>query len=445
MNLTRPQPRVRPFFRRLAIVCVIVLIPIAAFSLWDYIEARALVSQVQAIARRREPVNIDALTKPLATPEQRESARLYMAAAILASGGDFKDIAFAARRIADIAAAPPDAASPATLDEITRVYERVKPALDLLDRATPLRFVGFGHERPRYAAQTGDVWRLAQLNSLRADVLALRGDPDGAAHALLSGVRLERTLDGPAQRRTFDSVQLLLARTRPSAASLAALQQAYGDLGAKDHVAEWVLKMRAMWLDEWSPRSFDGPTESERLVALGLGVSPVIQFVERPWRAHQARVWLNSAEVALDTARRPWPEKLDVAKRRAAAAGHVLYPPFQFAGFINAGLPHAGFLLAGNRAAVAVLAIERYRRDHGGAPPDTLQQLPPHYVSAVPMDPFSGKALRYLRTPDAYIVYSFGLNRQDDGGDIGAFTPDADLALDEGLVRDIGIRVPLRR
>ena len=44
-----PERRVRPALRRIAIVAFAIPIPIAAHSLWDYIEVRRLVREIQAI------------------------------------------------------------------------------------------------------------------------------------------------------------------------------------------------------------------------------------------------------------------------------------------------------------------------------------------------------------------------------------------------------------
>src|SRR5262249_1660497 len=69
-----------------------------------------------------------------------------------------------------------------------------------------------------------------------------------------------------------------------------------------------------------------------------------------------------------------------------------------------------------NCAAVAV-ALERYRRDHGRWP-DSLGDLVPRYLAAVPKDPQDGKPLRYRRRPDGVVVYWVGLDGTDHGGNL---------------------------
>jgi len=68
-------------------------------------------------------------------------------------------------------------------------------------------------------------------------------------------------------------------------------------------------------------------------------------------------------------------------------------------------------------AADAALAIEQFRRKHDRLP-ETLDELVPEFLDAVPIDPFDGKPLRYVVREDAYVIYSIGRDRADDGGEI---------------------------
>lgn len=46
-------------------------------------------------------------------------------------------------------------------------------------------------------------------------------------------------------------------------------------------------------------------------------------------------------------------------------------------------------------SAAVDIAVESYRRDHGGAPPSSLAELLPEYLDAVPPDPHTGEPLAY--------------------------------------------------
>ena len=75
-----------------------------------------------------------------------------------------------------------------------------------------------------------------------------------------------------------------------------------------------------------------------------------------------------------------------------------------------------GTLLASVRTTTAAIAVEQYRQSHGGEPPSKLDDLVPAHLPAVPVDPFSGGALRYQRDAVGYTIYSLGENQKDDGG-----------------------------
>jgi hypothetical protein len=67
-------------------------------------------------------------------------------------------------------------------------------------------------------------------------------------------------------------------------------------------------------------------------------------------------------------------------------------------------------------------ALQRYQKETG-ALPESLDQLVPRYLPSVPIDPFDGNTIHYLRKDvpnlpeDAWAVYSIGTDFIDDGGD----------------------------
>lgn len=72
----------------------------------------------------------------------------------------------------------------------------------------------------------------------------------------------------------------------------------------------------------------------------------------------------------------------------------------------------AEFLMDACRVA---LAMEAYRRQHS-VYPNELDDLVPELLSAVPVDPFDGRLIRYRTTPHGYVLYSVGDDLRDDGG-----------------------------
>ncbi len=60
-------------------------------------------------------------------------------------------------------------------------------------------------------------------------------------------------------------------------------------------------------------------------------------------------------------------------------------------------------------------ALAAYQREHGRYPVK-LAALAPKYLPKIPLDLFSGKALIFRPAEDGYLLYSVGVNGQDDGG-----------------------------
>jgi hypothetical protein len=61
------------------------------------------------------------------------------------------------------------------------------------------------------------------------------------------------------------------------------------------------------------------------------------------------------------------------------------------------------------------VALEAYHRANGEYPKG-LSALVPKHIAAVPLDLFTGKSLIYKREGKGYILYSVGVNGEDDGG-----------------------------
>jgi hypothetical protein len=56
------------------------------------------------------------------------------------------------------------------------------------------------------------------------------------------------------------------------------------------------------------------------------------------------------------------------------------------------------------RVTSTVFALAAYRADHGGKSPDSLEQLVPKYLEAVPDSPFTEKPLRYIKRQNDVLI-----------------------------------------
>jgi len=74
---------------------------------------------------------------------------------------------------------------------------------------------------------------------------------------------------------------------------------------------------------------------------------------------------------------------------------------------------------AGHDAQIAVarvgLGLKMFKRGHA-AYPETPGKLVPEFLDAVPLDPFTGKALIYRKAEAGFVLYSLGPDLQDDNG-----------------------------
>lgn len=125
--------------------------------------------------------------------------------------------------------------------------------------------------------------------------------------------------------------------------------------------------------------------------------------VQRDWEDLAQQVGLRKEDVAsiLDAK--------DAGHADLAIIAHLIVPAYSVS-FDS----HARFI-ALRELTKTVIAIERYRNQNDQLP-NTLEQLASEYLSSVPIDPYSGRSIRYLREPNGYRVYSVGRNRVDDQG-----------------------------
>ena len=72
---------------------------------------------------------------------------------------------------------------------------------------------------------------------------------------------------------------------------------------------------------------------------------------------------------------------------------------------------------AARRIVVTAIALKRFQLQHGNWP-ETIAELAPAFLSAIPVDPFDGQPLRYHPNGDGtFLLYSVGADGVDDGGD----------------------------
>ena len=453
--------------RRLLVAVVIVLIPVAGHAIWDQVEATLLAREIARIAQRREPVDVASRRSALPTAEQRDAARIYAAAADLAAA-KFRDDPKLYNRDDDLEAAFASGRPAETLDDLRRRYIEREPAFGLLAQASTLDFAGFGPAGPELYDNASPLVGLSDLNSLRGDILTAHGDARGSAEALMQSVRLQRTIALEfyrylAARRWYGSLRLLLRYAPPDEDTLLRLQHAFEELPDADSLVGQLRTQRAELLGDFWPYPADTAVWAFRGRVFNRDISSLPFAVVRPLLTRVVRHQLRPFEEAIEAAGRPWPARLDAtdlleqryaspalprpAQRTWLQRAFAVFPPALGVGALKSYLPLAGLNLAMRRTSVAALAVERFRRGHAGEAPATLSALVPEYLTAVPLDPFSGHPLSYRRTAVSYVIYSIGQNRADDGGGLqGLGSQTEERRANEGPYNggDVGIRMPLK-
>ncbi len=82
------------------------------------------------------------------------------------------------------------------------------------------------------------------------------------------------------------------------------------------------------------------------------------------------------------------------------------------------------YYVAARRLLACSLAVRAYCADEEGLP-DSLQQLVPKYLPAVPLDPYGDGPLVYRREGNGYVLYSVGPDGADEGGAFPSRSPSA--------------------
>jgi hypothetical protein len=455
--------RVRPFFRWLAIACVIVLVPAAAHALWDYVEMRRLANAIDDLRQRGEPVSSAMLkrTRRPSSEEAMRAARYYNAAAALAFRDWVKtypvanlprDQAIERGRQVIVSISKSHAISPDAPGALRTLAVEYEDALQMVDRAADLPFTGF----PAYFFEdNGRVFSLEDLTipaSARTFVEIASGNGAAAVESLYRSLRLRRALTRavPWIGLPLLDLQMLLENTDVPAAGLAKLQSAVAEAERPDAVQQAVRENRANVIQTIWARLY-GKGADANTPAGNIRISWDPWNLSRPWIAREVRLGLAVQQQVLEAAERPWPEKLPALA--ALAPQLALEPPadpkpgvdvrwfnnsFPWV-YAREVAPAEARKLALTRAAVAVLAIARYRQQHG-ALPDGLDRLVPDYLAAVPEDPFTGRGLLYAADTSRFTVYSTGSDGDDNGGAVGQLT--SGWPRDDA--QDTGIEIRLR-
>jgi ABC-type transport system involved in multi-copper enzyme maturation permease subunit len=291
---------------------------------------------------------------------------------------------------------------------------------------------------------TQQTRRIANLLEMDARLRAQRGDADGALDSCRAVLNAGRSvgdeptfISGLVRQATrliaIRDVERVLAQGEPSEEALAGLQE-------------------ALTRDEREPLLLSG-TRGERALAYrlvtGLKTGKVTLGSAR-WLlsgggggqfdvlvsgslSGQAAALLRFSNQVVEIAKLP-PEQQDSRLTPLIASARTQEL------FVRMLVPDSARVAtnfrrsqADLRAAIVMVAAERFRRQHGRWP-ESLDELVPRYLPRVPDDPCDGRPLRYRRTPYGAVIYSVGADGVDNGGAV-------EVKNNTGMPSDWGVRL----
>jgi hypothetical protein len=279
---------------------------------------------------------------------------------------------------------------------------------------------------------------VAQLLQLEAVWQAQQGDADAALASVRGGLAVARAVgDEPTtisllvhvsfQALALNALERVLAQGQPSAAELEQVQRLlekeaaeplllYAARGERAGLHQLIEDMKR---GRVTLTQFNGSSGTGFADALANTAAPTLA------RRSHARV-LRMLNRYVEAARLPpeqqaAPIKAIERETRQAKVEYDIVTALVMPAILKAA--EASRRGQGNlRCAIVAVALERYRRDHGGWP-DGLASLVPEYLGAVPTDPGDGRPLRYKRLADGVLVYWVGLDGEDNGGALDRKNP----------------------
>jgi hypothetical protein len=268
---------------------------------------------------------------------------------------------------------------------------------------------------------------LTRMLVLEAQVRAHRGDWPGAVrsirdmHRLAESLKLEPCLVSQLVRYAIDGIargtlQDFMQSEDCSVDDLASLQQVFQSIDYSEGLERAMLGERAMGVslfqDTASLRELfpAAPAALVNLVPRGDDLALLVEFMSRH----------------VEAARVDGPERLrefdavdDDIQSTLGNLGPVGKVRYMFSALTLPAVSMTATVeargTAGNRAAAAVIAAERFRKKHGRLPKG-LEELVPEFLPEVPVDPFTGEPMKVTIEDDKLTVYSVGENGVDERG-----------------------------
>ncbi len=435
--MSKPQPS--PTSRRNWIPCgcvlgmflVCVVIPVAALLVWSNRAARQVNAQLALIRQSGLPTASREMNEFYRLrPGQQDATQLYLDAQQVFSGGGFETACHDLPIVGDAELEIPPPGQPwAEQEAVEALLSDYAGGLRALHQAAaiggaarfPLAFEdGFGMLLP----QTQEMRTSARMLALEAHVKAHQGDAEGAARAILDLVAISRSLENQPilvsqlvrvaiHGIAVDLTAQLLSCVEFSDDDLGRLQRVFRQDDFKAGISHGLAGERVLGTEAFgNPAQALGQQISTPASRLVRGRKEDLALYLKIQTDLRAAVELDYPETfaAVDQAFNELQRKIDTPLGRFRYVMTNMTLPS-----VEPCVTAAARADGSSRCIDAAIAVERFRRREGRLP-DALEDLVPDFLSQVPVDPFDGSEIRYIARSDAYLIYTCGGNRVDDGG-----------------------------
>jgi len=284
----------------------------------------------------------------------------------------------------------------------------------------------FAKESDPRASWRDSMLTAVHLLGLQVLIASENKDVDKFLASISASLALARSVDGPLLIHHLTH-SALLARTYRS------IEQAINRISLTDEQ----LQRLSGWIKvSDSSEGFKQALLAEQCLALHTFTAPLPDVSKRMGEqesgmfrmlafsrvlglnSRYAMNYIDLMQECLDALDLPDPERLETFEtvqesvrsgKQGGVITHLLWPAL--ARTLEFDIWHQ----AHARVTQVGLAVERYRLAEGHLP-ESLDNLVPVYLEAVPVDPFNGKDLRYRVRKTGFVIYSVGEDLSDDGG-----------------------------
>lgn len=442
MQNDKRTPKKRRKVTVLRVIMLLLLTAGCAFAIFRLTLRSRLNARIEAIRAAGYPVTLVELDKWYAIPEGAENAADAITDALSYcqhwEQADLEALPLVGR--AELPARTEPLAAQ-TMSLMSEYLDDNREALDMLHKAVAeiehCRYpVDFSSGVDFRMSHLSDLRRGARLLQLEAISHAEKDKPQLAVRSVISTLNIghslakEPTIGSHYNQRAYQefaalSLGRIVNRTELTGEQLARLGEALTDAEDRTDLLSAIIGHRCVGLAMFkmstaqiralsllsSGRRNESPL-SVHLRALTFAFRKYAGLVDK-----DAIIYLDLVSDCIEALELP-PHK----RRRAADAirdklistskSSILLRSF---GLSHPGIIADGSALAHVRTARVALAVQRYRLAAGELP-DTLADLVPAYLDAVPIDPFDGNELRYKKLEIGFVVYSIGRDENDDGG-----------------------------